>query len=226
MLKTKINTLLFDLDNTLIDRNTAMRKTMQQWLVDINYKVKTVEIALEEIMKKDDWGYMNRIDFSTWVIENYGKNDNNINNGKSFYYYTLENIVQYFEPNEAVISMLKKLAEKFKLAVATNGETIAQRRKLEKANLYACFKPENIFISANIGVEKPDKKFFETIIQELKINPLEALMIGDSPINDIQCSKDAGLNTCWVSYGRTNTLSPTPDFIINEITYFSQLLIA
>lgn len=225
MLNSKIDTLLFDLDNTLIDRNTAMRKTMQQWLTEINCNAKAVEIALGEIMQKDDWGYMNRLDFSAWVVKNYGGNDSRIKDGKFFYHYTLENIVKYLEPNEAIISLLNKLSNKFRLVIATNGEAIAQRRKLEKAGLLNCFKPENIFISANVGVEKPDKKFFEIIMHDLKISPAQALMIGDSPVNDIQCSKNAGLNNCWVSYNRINTLNPTPDIIIDRITDLNESLI-
>lgn len=224
MLNPKIDTLLFDLDNTLIDRNSAMRKTMKQWLVDIHYNAKPVEIALEEMMQKDDWGYMNRIDFSTWVIVNYGKEDKNLKDGNAFYQYTLENIVQYIEPNAATILLINKLAQKFKVCIATNGQAIAQQRKLEQAHLYTCFKPENIFISANLGIEKPDKKFFELIIKTLKINPEQALMVGDSPVNDIETSKKASLNNCWVSYGRTNTLNPSPDIIINKITDLSEWL--
>src|ERR1700712_4310591 len=102
MLDSRISILLFDLDNTLFDRNTAMRKTMKHWLIESNYKKDEAAIALNEIMQKDNWGYMNRLDFCAWVLENYANEPFKNVTPAAFFQYILDNIVLYINADEEI----------------------------------------------------------------------------------------------------------------------------
>lgn len=65
---------------------------------------------------------------------------------------------------------------------------------------------------------KPSPEPLLFICNELKINPKETLMTGDTEM-DIQCGKNAGAKTCAVSYGyRSIDLlkKEQPDYLINR----------
>lgn len=53
------------------------------------------------------------------------------------------------------------------------------------------------YISETMECIKPSKPFFEYVIQDLKCNPNQCLMIGDSLTNDIEGAKAAGMDVCF-----------------------------
>ena len=92
--------------------------------------------------------------------------------------------------------LLMKLKDDYFCAAITNGTKIAQNKKLERSGLDKIF--DKIFISEEIGVEKPNTEFFEKVFSELKIRDLsEVLVIGDSLTSDIKGGNNAGVDTCW-----------------------------
>ena len=75
-LPSTIDTLIFDLDNTLIDRNTAMKLSVHAWLknqqtIDEN----KIETETNNILLQDHSGYNNRTSFCNWLIEHYGNEE-------------------------------------------------------------------------------------------------------------------------------------------------------
>lgn len=92
--------------------------------------------------------------------------------------------------------LICKLKEKYVLAAVTNGTKIAQDKKLKMSNLDKVF--DYVFISEEIGVEKPNKGFFDKVIETMELrDPSEALIIGDSLTSDIKGGNNAGIDTCW-----------------------------
>lgn len=85
---------------------------------------------------------------------------------------------------------------KYTIAAVTNGTKIAQEKKLKLSGLDRIF--DAIFISENIGVEKPHKEFFDHVFEELGItDKKEVLLIGDSLTSDMKGGYIAGIDTCW-----------------------------
>ncbi len=86
----------------------------------------------------------------------------------------------------------------FELSIVTNGVGPTQRRKLEHTPLAPCFPRQ--FISEEIGVSKPDVRFFTHVLNALG-NPDrdEVLIVGDSLTSDIQGGMNAGIRTCWLN---------------------------
>lgn len=67
---------------------------------------------------------------------------------------------------------------------------------------------------------KPSPEPFFKICNDLKINPSEAIIVGDTEM-DIECGKNAGCKTCAVSYGyrsKEELKILSPDFLIDNIT--------
>jgi len=223
MLTTAINTLIFDLDNTLIDRNAAMRLAVQVLLKMWGYHEPERQAALEDIMQYDNWGYTGREEFCSWLLHKYGKGEARKKMTPPSLLTVLQvMIAQKIKPDSSVQTVLRSLSAQFQLVLATNGGSKIQRAKLEQAQLQSFFQPEAIFISGEMDCEKPDPKFFQKIIGNLQLNPGSTLVIGDHLIHDIQAAAACGLRTCWVSHGRTGAEDMLPNQFITNITEISK----
>ena len=97
----------------------------------------------------------------------------------------------------------------------TNGTKVAQNGKLRGSGLDKLL--DEIFISEDIGYEKPDKRFFEPVISKLNeygIDKEECVIVGDSESSDIQGGINAGIRT--VHY--TDELKSRADAIISDLS--------
>ena len=78
----------------------------------------------------------------------------------------------------------------------TNGTKIAQQRKLARSGLDAML--DGVFISEEVGAEKPDRRFFDAVFASLDgIDPRETLIVGDSLTSDVRGGVNAGIGTVW-----------------------------
>lgn len=89
-----------------------------------------------------------------------------------------------------------ELAKRHCLCIITNGIANTQRARLKAAGLEPLFR--RIFISQEVGCEKPDPRFFEAVFRVLPgADPRRTLIIGDSLSSDILGGVRAGVDTCW-----------------------------
>jgi putative hydrolase of the HAD superfamily len=204
--------ILFDLDNTLADRNTAMRKTMQHWLV-----LYPSSYSLDTIMEQDGEGYTDRTVFCNWLLQHF---DTQFQNTTLLLTFIQQQMITYLQPETAIRQLLTKLGKHFRLILASNGSSSTQRAKLLQCGLDTFFREEDIFISGEMEYAKPSAGFYNTILDRLGLDPAATMMIGDDPVNDIQAAQQCGLKTCWVSNNRT--VINTPDLIIPHITALEQ----
>lgn len=128
----------------------------------------------------------------------------------------------YFLPGayEAVEAMSKK----YKLYLASNGTAHIQAGRLESANIAHFF--QGIFISQEIGANKPDREYFERCFARIPgFDPGKAMIVGDSLSSDILGGKQAGILTCWVnSKGKTAPADLQPDYEIPSLSALEALL--
>lgn len=99
----------------------------------------------------------------------------------------------FFDDVEEIIKSNK--GKRLQCAV-TNGTKIAQIRKLTKSNLINIL--DYIFISEDVGIEKPNKEYFEYVLSHIgDYSKKDILIIGDSLTSDIQGGNNIGIKTCW-----------------------------
>lgn len=103
--------------------------------------------------------------------------------------------------------------------VVTNGLTESQNIKLENVKLRSYF--ENVFISDEIGHDKPTVEFFEPVLKEVNekvpgIKKEEIIIIGDSLSSDIQGGINVGIKTCWYNKEHLKT-DKTIDYEIDKL---------
>lgn len=78
----------------------------------------------------------------------------------------------------------------------TNGTKAAQDRKLANSGLDQLL--DGIFISEEIGIEKPMTGFFDKVFREIGAYRKDEMMIvGDSLTSDMQGGSNVGIVTCW-----------------------------
>ncbi len=84
----------------------------------------------------------------------------------------------------------------YQLFLLTNGVAHVQRRRLEKSGLASYF--ESVYISEEVGYEKPDPAFFAPVMQQTaELDPACRLMIGDSLTSDMQGAEKIGIDRLW-----------------------------
>ena len=78
---------------------------------------------------------------------------------------------------------------------------------------------DHIFISEDLGVEKPNLGFFDKVFGTIGAHtPDEVLIVGDSLTSDIRGGNNAGIRTCWFNpAGKENTLGVRVDYEISRI---------
>lgn len=115
---------------------------------------------------------------------------------------------------------LKRLSKKYRLFLVSNGNAGVQTGRLDSSGIRPYF--EDIFISQEIGVDKPAAEFFERCFARiLNFDKTKTMIVGDSLTSDIQGGNNAGIATCWVN---PRHLPPLDDLRIDcEIETLAQL---
>lgn len=94
--------------------------------------------------------------------------------------------------------LLEALFKNYTLVAATNGHLPIQKSRIALSGLSKYFNG-GIYISGALNTQKPEKKFFDIILNDLKNpNKDEVLVLGDSLSSDILGAKNAGLDSCYV----------------------------
>ena len=82
-----------------------------------------------------------------------------------------------FQPNHDIFPVIQKLEEGHLLAVGSNTDPLHFSYLHHHVETLQRF--DNFFLSYEIGVLKPDPRFFHTILDELDISPEECVFIDD-----------------------------------------------
>jgi len=140
------------------------------------------------------------------------------------YQIALGDTVAFYDHAFELLTGLKD--EHYIQAAITNGTKIAQTKKLKTSKLDTIF--DEVFISEDVGAEKPDPKFFDVVKENLHFTEemkAEILVIGDSLTSDIWGGIMAGFDTCWYNPGhKINDKSYSPTYEIQKLQDILQIL--
>ncbi len=207
----KYKILLFDADGTLFDfakcEDVALRETLQAFEINATDTVVADYSAINESL----WKMLERGEIEKRVLfyrrfellcEKYGFDRDALEMSKK-YAATLAEQSFLLDGAEALCQKLSGVADMY---IVTNGIDFVQKRRYAKSGFDRYFK--GVFISGEIGYEKPAVEFFEHIERAIPGFDKEcALMIGDSLTADIRGGINFGIDTCW--YNPKN--KPAPD---------------
>jgi len=121
----------------------------------------------------------------------------------------------YFLPHAR--SVVRALSRRADLCLVTNGISVVQRGRLSLSGIASCFSA--VLISEELGVAKPDARFFQAACNALRLPPSDLLCVGDTPAADVMGARAAGIDACWyapsgASWPDTNG---APEYVIRSL---------
>jgi 2-haloacid dehalogenase len=122
--------------------------------------------------------------------------------------------------------LLRTLFPVCRLFLVSNGTAVVQQGRLKSAGISDCF--ERIFISQEIGVNKPAREFFERCFAQIPgFRREKAIIVGDSLTSDIRGGINAGITTCWFNLRKKKPREDiVPDYSIDKLSELPPLLAA
>ena len=128
--------------------------------------------------------------------------------------------------HEQAYEIVANLKGKVLQYAITNGTSTAQTLKLKNSGLDKLF--DGVFISDQIGYEKPSKLFFDYVEAQIpKVPKDEILVVGDSLTSDMQGGNNMGVRCCWFNYDN----KPLPendtvklDYVIHKLIELEKIL--
>lgn len=222
-----IKAVLIDIDDTIFDfekcSKNAFKKTLKK--LDLSYK-------------KIDFLYFNEINDILWNKQKLGKiNINEVFIERSIMmskYFELDIEKEIFndlfveflydevETVDEVEDLLSYLSNKYQIYAASNGIYDMQINRLKKSNLDKYFK--DIFVSDKMGYEKPDKRFFEKIMNITKYSNKNLIMIGDSIKSDIIGAKNSGIKSIYFNKGNKKISDKDFTYQVKKLSEIKKIL--
>ncbi|MBQ9300139.1 MAG: HAD-IA family hydrolase [Clostridia bacterium] len=149
--------------------------------------------------------------------------------GRAFEIYFRNALLGSAIPVPGAGKLLPWLAERYTVCAASNGPFAQQRSRLELAGYLPYF--QHLFISEEIGAQKPSPVFFEKSMARLNagraqaVRPDEILMVGDSLTSDMAGGIGCGMKTCFLNpCGRPVPADLPVDFVIGQLSELKTIL--
>ena len=224
-----IEFLFLDLDDTILDFHKAERIAISKTIRDFGAEPTEAVLERYHLINKWHWeqlelGRMTREEvlvgrFSV-LFQEQGIDVDAVAVARD--YEKNLSIGHYFLPGaeEAVDALSKK----YRLFLASNGTASVQKGRMTSANLYRFF--ERVFVSQEIGHNKPSKDYFDSCFAQIPdFDPERAMIVGDSLSSDILGGINAGIRTCWVNPTHAAAKNGiVPDFEIEALHQLPALL--
>ncbi|MFC1419210.1 HAD family hydrolase [Streptacidiphilus cavernicola] len=190
--------LLFDLDNTLVNRNEAFQSWAERFLADRSLPPGD----LGWFMTLDCGGYLDRRVLLRAAADRYGLSQR-LEPLLADYRDTVTALIRC--PTAHLDALREARAAGWTLGIVSNGATDQQRAKIERTGLAELV--DGWIISEEVDCAKPDPRIFTLAAGRCGIDPgidwtAEAWMVGDHAPADIAGAAVAGIRSVWLAHGR------------------------
>ncbi len=224
-----IEFLFLDLDDTILDFHKAERIAIAKTVGQFGLEPTEEVLSRYHLINKAHWemlerGELTRAEVLTRrfgvLFAEFGRELDTAACAKA--YEGNLSIGHYFLPGaeEAV----DRLSKRCRLFLASNGTAVVQKGRMTSANLYRFF--EKVFVSQEIGHNKPSTEYFEACFAQIPgFRREKAMIVGDSLTSDIRGGIRSGIRTCWVNPAHlTAPADIRPDYEIEALSQLEALL--
>lgn len=238
MLPLQLDCIFFDLDNTLLDHDTAEHLGFNDTFIahslctpnqlpELFSIYKVINDALwQQLREGKTTAHQIRTErfyqlllqcfdfgkaYSTQLAEDLGE----------YYLESYERHWQLFPYATEVLQHAKQTVGK--VGIITNGFTQQAKRKFRRFNFSGLV--DSMIVSSEVGIAKPDKQIFDIALESVSVpNSKNAMFVGDHYDVDILGAKNAGWQTVWFSPTHQHQTTLEADYTINSLHQLIELL--
>jgi len=105
----------------------------------------------------------------------------------------------HIKPIDEITKTLQLLSRNYHLGIITNGTASWQYNKIEALRYDMFFSKESIFISEQIGVEKPHPLIYQSALDYFSVEPSGTMFVGDNWRNDVAGPTELGIKAVWLN---------------------------
>ena len=215
-------TLLFDIDDTLLDFKAAETYAISKLIAEAGLEVNKPNIEQYKVISQNLWEEHEKGTIERSVLlgkrfeDFFGLHGINVNGqdiDAKFRTYLAEEVFLI----DGSMELLASLVETHDVYAVTNGVSKTQHQRLSDTGMNAFFKA--IFVSEDTGYQKPMPEYFDYVFRRIpNLNLEETLIIGDSLTSDITGGALSGIDTCWFNpHKMPNPLEITPTHVIESL---------
>ena len=197
----RYNTVLFDADGTLFDFLRCEDEALRDTLRGVGITPSDELVADYSVINDSLWKMLERGEIEKSVLlyrrfEIFCEKHGFVCDAKKMAKdYTL-NLAEKAYLIDGAEALCARLDGKVRMYIVTNGVEYTQKRRYAKSGLERYFS--GVFISGEIGYEKPSREYFDKVAQSIPdFNVADTLIVGDSLTSDIKGGINYGIDTCW-----------------------------
>ena len=223
--------ILWDIDGTVLNFKMAEKNAIKALFKEFSIGVCTDEmIARYSKINDKYWKMLERKEISKEDVlrgrfveffESEGIDFSSVDEFNSLYQIRLGDTICFYDNAYELISELKG---KIKQYAVTNGTKRAQSRKLKLSGLDELF--DGVFISDEIGIDKPDVRFFDAVFAKIgDVKRDEIIIVGDSLTSDVKGANNVSIKCAW--YNPENKQNDTDlkiDYVITNLNQIKEII--
>lgn len=225
----RYKTLLFDADGTVLDFHRSEREALSETLISVGIVPDEEKMNAYSVINDGLWKMLERKEIEKSVLlyrrfelfcEKFGY-DRDARKMARDYMNALSTKGYVLDGAEELI---KSLYGKARMYIVTNGVEFIQRGRYARCGIDKYF--DGVFISDVIGVEKPDRRYFEYVASNIpEFDPEDTIVIGDSLSSDIRGGNNFGLDTCWYNpQGKSANGIAQPTYIAADFDEVARII--
>ena len=224
----KYKYILLDVDDTLMDFKLCEHNALKNVL--IKYNLPSDDATIETYSKINDrcWKQFEKGEIKreeifpkrfTEFLKTLNSNIKPMEMNQRYFYNPRETDCLIPGATE----LLDYLQKKYPFFVITNGVAVTQKMRPEKSGIKKYFK--KLYISEELGFQKPQKEFFDFVLNDIGAKKEECLIIGDSLSSDILGGKNSGIDTVFVNILKNENINNIPfTFEVENLSEIKNIL--
>lgn len=199
--------LLFDLDETLVDRRGGLVRYAELMWATRAVTMETYEDFVAHVLMLDNNGRTPRHEFfSALSVQCLPEFD--ALQLRDHFFSTEPARPCLFDNAATVLATLKR--QGYRVGIVSNGQSSIQRMTIERNGLDHA--ADAVVISEEFGGRKPEPAIFSHALALLGVTPDSAIFVGDSPDADVQGALNAGLRAIWLERHTPWPAERVPDY--------------
>lgn len=200
-----LSAVLFDYGNTLIafgpDQQTAQAEAMNRVLAEAGFSVdeeKLTAVRMSQIMRPYHSGGVENVfaDVCREIVELVSDDADGILTQKLMSA-RQQAFWESVQLAPEVVDLLNRLKQHYRLGFLSNYPcSVSIITSLKKLGVHDLF--DAVVVSGDVGFAKPHPQAYAALLDAMRIQPENAVYVGDNWLADVQGAKRAGMRAVWL----------------------------